>query len=174
MFGVLRKWCQGEQTSKKERIISAFVFFVYVFCLGYTGHTLTHEQTDWYYSLKHPAFNTTAVIESAVWTILFVLLGMSAYIIWNYYKDNLYRKIFIVLYFINGILLYTWPRMFFNQQSMANSLYIMFGLVLTSVFMMCTGYKSNVKSSSWYLLMPYFLWLLYSTYLNIAFIDLNF
>ncbi len=171
MFDWLNKLFHKEQTSKKEKIISSAIFFFYIFALGYKGNSMGTTEWEFYKSLAKPNMVPPEWLFLFIWAVLFVLIGLSAFYIWNHYKSNYYRKLFVVLYAINGILVYLWPQIFFVHQSIASALYVIIGLIILVELMILAAFKTNHKAA--YMLVPYLLWILYATYLNTSFITLN-
>ena len=171
MFNWLQKLFHREQTSKKEKLISATIFFIYIFALGYRGNIIDMQGKAFYESLMKPAATPPEWLFPFIWTALFVLIGLSAYYVWNFYQSNQMRKWFAGLYFVNGLLIYLWPYMFFAQQSISGALYAIIALIIVVELMILAAFKTNHKAA--YMLLPYLLWILYATYLNTNFLILN-
>ena len=97
MFDFFKKLFQKRETSNKEKIVSAILAFVYVFGMGYAGSV---KPDAWYESLNKPDIIPPNQVFGIVWIILFVLLGLTMYRIWNYYESKFQRKLFAVLYVV--------------------------------------------------------------------------
>ena len=171
MFDWLQRLFHREQTSKKEKAISALLFFFYIFLVGFRGNIMDGKERMFYETLMKPSAVLPEWLTPFIWTAVFVLIGLSAYHIWNFYKSDHLRKIFVGLYIINGLLIYLWPHMFFAQQSISGALYVIIGLIIVIELMVLTAFKTNHKAA--YMLIPYLLWVLYMTYLNANFLILN-
>lgn len=171
MFDWLKKLFQREQTSKKEKIISSLIFFFYIFFFGYRGNVMEGAQKTFYDSLIKPSITPPEWVFPFVWTALFILIGLSAYYVWNFYKSDHYRKLFILLYAVNGLLVFLWPYVFFTKQAIITALYIIVALIIVIELMILAAFKTNHKAA--YLLVPYLIWVLFATYLNTSFIALN-
>lgn len=171
MFNWLQQLFHREQTSKKEKIISSLLFFAYIFTLGYRGNVMGEEEQLFYQSLMKPDFTPPEWVFPFVWTALFVLIGLAGYYVWNFYISDRLRKWFAGLYAINGLLIYLWPHAFFTLQSLHGALYAIIGLIIVVELMILIAFKTNHKAA--YMLIPYLLWLLFATYLNISFLALN-
>ena len=171
MFDWLKKFFHKEQTSKKEKLISAFLFFVYIFLVGFRGNIMRGEERTFYETLMKPEVIPPDWLFPFIWTILFVLIGFAGYYVWNFYKSDRLRKIFAGLYAVNGLLIYLWPYMFFTQQSISGALYVIIGLIIVIELMILVAFKTNHKSA--YMLIPYLLWILFVIYLNANFLILN-
>ena len=168
MFHWLRELFHHEQTSKTEKIVSGVISFAYIFILGFLGSS---KNMAFYDSLIKPQLTPPNWVFPVVWTILFALIGLAGYYAWNHFKSDLYRKIFAILYAANGILVYLWSYVFFGQNDINGALYVILGMIVLIEFMILTAFKINHKTA--YLLLPYFIWVLFATYLNTSIIALN-
>jgi translocator protein len=171
MFHWLKNLFHKEETSKKEKIISAIIFFLYIFAIGFANGGMDTKSQAFYNSLIKPGLTPPGWVFPIVWTILFALIGLTGYYIWNYYKNDRYRKIFSALYVVNGIFIYLWSYVFFRMQDITSALYVIVAMIILIEIMILVAFKTNHKAA--YLLMPYFLWVLFATYLNTAIIGLN-
>jgi len=124
-----------------------------------------------YEALQKPSLNPPSWVFPVAWIILFTLIAWSGYQAWNYFATDRLRRIFAFLYAVNGILVYLWSFVFFEQQSILNALYIIVAMVIVIELMILTAFKSNHKAA--YALLPYFLWVLFATYLNVSIVALN-
>ncbi len=168
MFDWFTNLFQTKKTSEKEKAVSGILAFIYVFAMGYIGSV---EPGRWYESLNKPDVMPPNQLFGIVWIILFVLLGLSMYRVWNYYDSNFKRKLFAVLYAINGLFIYWWSQLFFGMHDMAGALYVTIGMIIVAELMIITAFHNNKKAA--YILIPYLAWILFSTYLNATMIVLN-
>lgn len=171
MFERLKKFLHVEQTTKREKLISAFIFFGFIFLAGYGGSVMNGKEMGFYDALTKPAAAPPSWIFPFIWTAIFVLIGLAGYYIWNFYESEKYRKLFVGLYAVNGVLIYLWPQLFFVKESLAGALYTIVGLLIVAEIMILVAFKTNHKAA--YLLMPYLGWLLFAAYLNISILTLN-
>ena len=124
----------------------------------------------WYNSLTKPVLNPQAKIFPPVWTILYILIFISLFLFINAsstsskYKGYIY---FAIQLFLNLI----WSPVFFIMQNIGFALFI---IILLDIFVFLT-IKNFYKFSkiSAILLIPYLLWILFATYLNISYFVLN-
>ena len=168
MLNFLKNLFKLKKTSRKEKVVSAILSFGFVFLMGYTGSV---EPGAWYESLNKPDVIPPNYVFGIVWTILFLLLGFSMYRVWNYYESKFQRKLFAVLYVINGFFIYYWSQLFFGQQNMIGALYTVIGIIIVAELMIITAFQNNKKAA--YVLIPYLAWILFATYLNATIISLN-
>lgn len=93
-----------------------------------------------------------------VWSILYVLMGISSYLV----RDN---EDDITLYKVNLALNYAWPFIFFTFNLKVIAFIWILLLIGVVILMIAKYYKYNKVSS--YLLIPYLLWLILASILNI-------
>lgn len=116
--------------------------------------------TAWYPALHKPAVTPPAIVFPVVWTILYVLMGLSL-------TQFLYRhgaRWLIVVWWLQLFFNFLWTIMFFTLQSPLLGLVdilLLDGLVLIYLF----GSYHVSRVASW-LFVPYALWLFLATYLN--------
>lgn len=125
----------------------------------------------WYAGLTKPALNPPGWIFAPVWTALYALMGIAAFIIW---KKGLNRKdVKIALgIFIGQLALNTlWSIIFFGFHSPGWAFVDIILLWLAIVWTMVVFYKISKPAA--YLLLPYILWVSFASYLNFMIWILN-
>lgn len=120
-----------------------------------------------YSNLVQPPLSPSSIIFPIVWSILYLLIGISYYI---YRKENedFYT---IFLYYLQLFINFGWSIFFFLLKWRLFSIFWILGLILFIVLLMIQLYK-QMKTSFW-LFLPYLLWVLFATYLNIGVYILN-
>jgi len=118
----------------------------------------------WYNLLLKPAFNPPSWVFGPVWTILYILMGTAAYMIWQ--KDLGRKEVRFALWiFAFQLVLNTlWSIIFFGLKSPALALIEIVTLWLSITYMMILFYKISRPASL--LIIPYVLWVSFAIYLN--------
>jgi translocator protein len=120
--------------------------------------------SNWYAGLEKPSFNPPNWVFGPAWTILYILMGISIYLIWQKIKENKKAKgafwLFWVHLFFNAI----WSIIFFGFQSPGWALIIIAIIWLFIVTMMIRFWK--ISHWATYLLLPYLLWVSFASFLN--------
>ena len=113
---------------------------------------LTSDETKYYNGIV-PAF-----IFPIVWSILYIMLGISSYLV----KDD---EDLLTIYKVNLIINLAWSFIFFifNMKILAFLWIIL--LIIITIYMIIKYYKYNKVSA--YLLIPYLFWLIFASILNI-------
>ena len=122
---------------------------------------------SWYTKLIKPSFNPPNWIFGPVWTILYILIGVSLYFAVKNKVGSKAIKIFAVQLLLNLL----WSVLFFglNNTLLASiEVVILLGFILWTIIAFYE--KSKVSS---YLLIPYVLWSSFATILTIAIFILN-
>lgn len=117
-----------------------------------------------YGSLNKPDLAPPAVVFPIVWTILYVLMGVSLYMNRNNKKN-------MVTFFIQLMLNYLWVFVFFGMQSWLGGFIVIILLDVMILYTILEFYKENKLSA--YMLIPYLLWCIFASYLNFQIFLLN-
>ncbi len=137
--------------------------------IGFLSSIFSGNSFKIYKNLILPPLSPPPSLFPIVWTILFILMGISSYIIFNSKGEN--KTISIIIYFSQLILNFFWPIVFFKFEKYLLSLILILILVIFIIIMIINFYK--IDKISGILQIPYFLWVIFATYLNIAIYILN-
>lgn len=130
---------------------------------------ITMNSMDVYKELLLPKYAPPGFIFPIAWTILYTLMGIASYIV--YQSDNEDKGRVLVFYGIQLIINFIWPILFFNLHLYLFStiwLLLLLGMVIIVTYLF---YK--MKPLAGYLMLPYVLWLLFALYLNFNIFILN-
>lgn len=139
---------------------------------GLIGTIFTMDSIPtWYASLNKPSFNPPNWLFGPVWTLLYLMMGISLFIVW---KEDLKNKvvksafiIFMIQLFLNTI----WSIIFFGMHSTAGGLII---IALLWIMILITILKfMKISRVAGILLIPYLLWVSFATLLNFSIFKLN-
>ena len=137
--------------------------------VGGLSFLITSGSMDVYMYLDKPMFAPPSILFPIVWTILYILMGISSYIIYESNNDN--KADALRVYGLQLVINFVWPILFFLLSYRLLSLIWIILLVIVVVIMIIKFYKINKTSS--YLQIPYLIWTLFATYLNFGFYLLN-
>lgn len=118
----------------------------------------------WYASLVKPSFNPPNWIFSPVWITLFLLMGISLYLIWS---DKKAITVFSAQLFLNAL----WSFLFFGLHSPLLAfieIILLWLAILATIVVSC-----RVSKPAAYLLIPYILWVSFAAVLNYSIMILN-
>ncbi|MFL0248079.1 TspO/MBR family protein [Candidatus Clostridium stratigraminis] len=123
-----------------------------------------------YTSLVKPTLSPPGWIFGVIWPILYLLMGIAVYMIYQS-PDTLDRKEAITLYWVQLFVNFLWPVVFFRLGWHWISVLVI--LILDVLVFMTTIKFYKINKVAGYLLIPYLLWILFATYLNIGIAILN-
>ncbi len=171
----------------KDRLIA--IWFSYrpeiigvIICLiisSVAGSMTAHSDFLWYASLNKPSFNPPKYVFAPVWTILYILMG---WVLGRLFKSRgqhpelLYW--FLIQLFFNAI----WSFIFFTMHSIFLAMLDLIALWISlTVLMVMLKMRDRVllftskdrDELSFYLLLPYWLWVSFALVLNISLYSLN-
>lgn len=135
-----------------------------------TPFTITAVPT-WYAHLIKPPFSPPNWIFGPVWTLLYFLMGVSFYRIWQ--LDWKKKKVKVAGYYfgVQLALNFLWPITFFGLRSPLLGLGNIIALWILIILTMKHFYP--ISKPAFYLLVPYLLWVSFATLLNGAIVFLN-
>ena len=97
------------------KLIVALIFTLGV---GFIGSLFTTPNiANWYRKLKKPTFNPPNWVFAPVWTLLYILMGVAAFLVWRRGWENRQVKIALVAFLVQLILNASWSVVFFGLES---------------------------------------------------------
>jgi tryptophan-rich sensory protein len=139
---------------------------------GVIGSLFTFDAiTDWYSMLQKPALNPPSWLFAPVWTVLYALMGISAFLIyqkgWKQKEVKRALVVFGIQLFLNAI----WSIIFFGLRLPGLAL-IDIVLLWMAILVTIITFAKISKPAAW-LLLPYLAWVSFAAYLNAAIVYLN-
>ncbi|MBU1089730.1 tryptophan-rich sensory protein [Patescibacteria group bacterium] len=139
---------------------------------GIVGSLFTASSIPtWYATLAKPALNPPNWIFGPVWAILYLLMGVAAFLVWRKGFRRKDVKVALAVFggqlFLNAI----WSIIFFGLKSSGWAFVEIMLLWFAIVGTMAVFYK--ISKPAMYLLAPYILWVSFAAYLNLAIWTLN-
>lgn len=128
------------------------------------------EPGSWYEMLSKPSWTPPNWIFPVVWPILYVLMGISAWLLWRQEKISTYWTEF-TWFFLQLALNAIWSWIFFGMQLIATGLAEILLLWISILFTTMLFWNRNKLAGM--LLVPYLLWVGYASALNFAIWQLN-
>ncbi len=123
---------------------------------------LTKDSMEVYGGINQPPLSPPAWLFPVVWTILFLLMGVAAYLVWM--RDSTGRNGALTLYGIQLVFNFAWTLIFFNLQNYGLAF---FWLIVLWVLILLTTIRffKETPAAGW-LMLPYLLWVTFAAYLN--------
>lgn len=140
------------------------------FLAAFIGSYFTTPAIEgWYSDLAKPLLNPPNWVFAPVWTILYILMGLSFYLIWN--SNNKKKATAAKVFFIQLVLNSLWSIVFFGLENPPLAFLVIIALWLAIAWTIVKFNEISRKAS--YYLIPYLLWVSFAAYLNIAIWILN-
>jgi tryptophan-rich sensory protein len=136
---------------------------------GISGVATVAGIKDWYVHLNKPFFNPPNYLFGPVWSILYLLMGVSLFMILQ--SKSITKKKAISIFFVQLFLNFWWSFLFFKFQLLGISL-IEIVLMWLSILWMIIEFKKINKTAA-YLQIPYLAWVTFASLLNLAIWYLN-
>ena len=151
----------------KPYIISIFISLA----IGGLSAFFTRNNMDIYSELNTPPLSPPSILFPIVWSVLFLLMGISAAMIYNAKdpSDSKARALFV--YAVSLFVNFCWSIFFFNMKLFLFSflwLIILWILILKTIL----NYV-KINRIAAYLQIPYLIWVTFAGYLNLGIFILN-
>tara|TARA_R110001583_G_scaffold17011_5_gene69317 strand:- start:122 stop:595 length:474 start_codon:yes stop_codon:yes gene_type:complete len=126
---------------------------------------------DWFVTLNKPVFNPPNWLFAPVWTVLYILMGVAAGLVWAKGFYHLWVKTALYHFGFQLLLNAAWSIVFFGFKQPFWGLVVIISLLCLIVLTM-RWFRIVDKYASW-LLIPYLLWVCFATVLNYKIWELN-
>lgn len=139
---------------------------------GGAGWVYTTQSVSWWYPLLNkPAITPPAWVFGPVWTLLYILMGYSLYLVWNKGLKKKGVSDAVALFGVQLILNVVWSYLFFGLR---NPRLAFFEIVVLWVVILLTYFRFHkIKAVAGQLLLPYLVWTGYAGVLNLFIVLMN-
>ena len=162
------------KNSAMRRLGTLALFIIACELAGIIGSVFTIPAIPaWYAALAKPPFAPPNWLFAPVWTILYALMGIAAFLVWEKAKGAQKAnaiaalKIFCAQLALNVL----WSIVFFGLRSPLLGLIVII-LMLIAIALAMRQFYSIDRRASW-LMAPYILWVSFATILNFSILALN-
>lgn len=155
-----------------NEILKLVVSIIICQLAGFIGSIFTTPAIPgWYAALVKPSFNPPNWVFAPVWTSLYLLMGISAFLVWRKGLDNHRVNSGLRIFILQLVLNTLWSFLFFGLKSpflgLAGILLLWVSILLTILSFF------RVSKISGILLLPYILWVSFAAILNFSLWRLN-
>ncbi|MDJ0625296.1 MAG: TspO/MBR family protein [Candidatus Caenarcaniphilales bacterium] len=145
----------------KNKVLSLIGFVFVCQLAGLIGGLITSNSVDtWYSTLIRPSLTPPNWIFGPVWTILYALLGVSSWIIFQ--SESSWKKRALTAFFINILINVIWSFLFFGLQSTLLGFIWIIVLELSIIWVLVEFWRVSKLAS--FLMLPYFLWVSFASF----------
>jgi benzodiazapine receptor len=154
-----------------KNIWKLIISLVIVFAISAIGSLFTANSVNtWFLTLAKPSFNPPSWVFGPVWTILYIMIGISLFLIWKA-KTKSPKKTAYWVFGVQIILNALWSIAFFGMQNPGLAFLVIALLWISIIINAILFYK--ISKPAGYLLIPYWLWVSFASALNFAIWMLN-
>lgn len=151
----------------KKDYLYLLIWIIVISFIGFSFGSLTKPQiNNWYLTLQRSPLTPPNYIFGVVWSILYFFLSIFGWIIFNakiYNKKNL--LIIKILYIVQLLLNFSWTPIFFYYHLIDYSFIILI-IMDAMVFLIILISLLNKLRFLYLLMIPYFIWICFATYLT--------
>jgi len=136
-----------------------------------SGFATQSSVNDWFVTLNKPSFNPPNWVFAPVWTLLYILMGVAAGLVWSKGFHHLWVKTALYHFGFQLLINASWSIVFFGLKEPFWGLVVIISLLILLVLTI-RWFRIVSKTAAW-LLVPYFLWVCFATALNYKIWELN-
>ncbi|MBT9187392.1 MULTISPECIES: TspO/MBR family protein [Zobellia] len=140
--------------------------------IGFLSSFATQSSVnDWFTTLNKPSFNPPNWVFAPVWTVLYIMMGVAAGIVWAKGLYHLWVQTALYHFGFQLLLNAAWSIVFFGLKEPLLALLVIITLLIVLAITI-KWFKVVSKPAAW-LLVPYLLWVCFATVLNYKLWELN-
>ena len=153
-------------------IIKLIVSILASFAAGGIGSLFTFKAIPtWYAALRKPRYTPPNRAFGPVWTTLYLLMGISVFLVWQKGLATNGVLLAFVLFWIQLAINAIWSIIFFGMKSRGGGVATIIVLWLLILATIVTSFQVSIWAGA--LLIPYIVWVTIASYLNIGVWILN-
>ncbi|HIJ71712.1 MAG TPA: tryptophan-rich sensory protein [Planctomycetes bacterium] len=143
------------------------------FCASFIGSvaTFSGDSFGWYDSLKKPVFTPPGWLFGPVWTLLYLMMGIAAFLVWQKGLTKSRVRIALAFFIVQLAFNAAWSVIFFGFHSAGWALFDIVFLWLAILATIVSFWGVNKFAAV--LLLPYIGWVSFAAILNTGFYWLN-
>ena len=149
----------------KFRIIPLIISIALPLLIGFLINMILPNIKEIYEQLQKPVLAPPAYVFPIVWTILYILMGISSYKIYILKYENIDSSSAMFVYYIQLLLNFLWSIIFFGLRLYGLAFIEVLVLIVFVIITIKRFYCKGGKSSA-FLMIPYLIWILYAGILN--------
>jgi len=140
--------------------------------IGFVGTLFTYGGLNgWYALLAKPSFTPPAWVFAPAWTVLYILMGISLFLILKNGSGSPSLKPAIILFAAQLLINLAWSVAFFGMRAVGLALCLL--LVLIALIAATMLFFRRISAPAAWLLVPYLAWCCFAAALNIGIWLLN-
>ncbi len=151
---------------KKEKLYGILFYIFTAEGIGALSALITGSFSDFFLKYEEPPLLPPGWLFPVVWTVLYALMGYSAYLVSRADASKDVRKNALTVYWLQLAFNFLWSIIFFRFELLWVG-FVDIVLLLISVCVMTVMFF-RIKPKAGWLNVPYIIWVAFATYLNLA------
>ncbi len=127
--------------------------------------------SSWYAAIEKPGFTPPSWVFGPVWTVLYLLMGVAAFLVWQKGLGSAVVRIALVWFLVQLVLNAAWTPVFFGLHRIGLAVVVI--VLLWAAIVVTMYWFFRVSRPAGTLLVPYLLWVSFAAVLNAAIWHLN-
>ena len=159
------------ETGKKNSIAKLFGALAVTAAAAVIAGLFSMNAKEVYGTLKMPAFAPPAALFAPVWIVLYLLMGISLFLVIRHGLKTPGVKSAVSYFILQLFFNVLWSLLFFTlglRVAALADILILFFYILITIFKF-----HRIDKTAAYLLIPYLVWVAYASVLNLAIVVLN-
>lgn len=155
-----------------KKILQLILFLVITHSAGIIGSIFTTPAIKtWYAELTKPSFTPPDWLFAPAWLVLYTLMGIAIFLIWQKGLEQKHAKFAFTLFFVHLALNILWSILFFGFHNVLLALVDIVAFWFMIIVLIKMFWPLNKLAA--YLLVPYLLWVSFAMLLNFSIWQLN-
>ena len=177
MLSIIKNIRKELSFMRKINIAKLVIAITIPLLVGGLSAFLTKDAMMMFDAIKKPPLAPPGIVFPIVWSILYVLMGIASYLIYNLDvkilndEQMVLRKNVLVVYAIQLVFNFFWSIIFFKF-SMYKFAFVWLAVLWILIFKFIKNAIKLNKIAA-YLMIPYLLWITFAGYLNVMIAILN-
>lgn len=151
----------------KTNVLPFLGWLLITAAIAVIGSIFTLPEIDgWYGTLARPALTPPNGIFGPVWTTLYFMMAVSAFLVWRQGFDRREVRIALAIYLAQLELNALWSLVFFGAHLLFGA-FIVIALLWQAILANIFAFY-RISRPAAYLLVPYLIWVTFAAYLNFS------
>lgn len=156
---------------KRKKITEMLIFIVAAELAGALSALFAGNSSSFYSELTKPPLSPPGWLFPVIWPILYALMGLSVFLIFTSNGTSKEKRTAYRIYAAQLLVNFTWSIVFFRLRMIELSVAVILLLLVLIIVMIAVFRK--IRPISAFLNVPYLLWTIFASYLNIGILILN-
>ena len=149
------------------KTVSRFIVSVLIpLAVGGLAGFLTQNSREFYAALQKPPLSPPGYFFPIIWTVLYILIGIASFLVSQKGLEKDYVQDALKYYAISLLLSFIWPLVFFRFEMLFAAFWVLVLLWLYTGIATAKFYR--ISRPAGILMLPYWLWITFAGYLNLA------